>query len=219
MTVATTCPVCWRKVNFHTWRNRAEERCPRCKALRRHRQDWLYMKRVLRIDKVRGRMLHTAPEQGLYEKLSQLPALDYTTCDIVKGKAVMHQVDLTTCERYLDDSFDYIYSSHVLEHIPNLSAALGALYRVTNRGGRVILQVPLTKGPTFIHPAAIDSESRKEHHGHPDHMRCPGTDDWHEVLAEPGWNVEVAYIRDFVSPSEAKRFAVNLSAPVYVCTK
>ncbi len=219
MAIVTMCPVCVGRVKFETWRGRPQERCPRCKALKRHRQDWLFLKRVLQIEQARGRMLHTAPEHGLYKLLNRLPYLDYTTCDIVPSKSVMHQVDLTNCERYTDDSFDYIYSSHVLEHIADLSAALHQLYRISKPGGCAILQVPLRDGPTFVHPEAVDRESRKRFHGHPDHKRWPGREDWHVILAEPGWSVTIARVGDFATANEANRFAVNLGSPVYVCKK
>src|SRR6266849_1160943 len=53
--------------------------------------------------------------------------------------------DVTKLELFADESFDYIYSSHVLEDMPHPAAVLKEWWRVIKPGGNLILYLPLSK--------------------------------------------------------------------------
>jgi len=50
--------------------------------------------------------------------------------------------DAQLLDRIEDESFDFVYSSHTLEHVADASAALRNWYRVVKPGGHLILFVP-----------------------------------------------------------------------------
>ena len=50
---------------------------------------------------------------------------------------------------YPDESFDVIYCSHVLEHVPDDCKAMRESPRVLKRGGWAILLVPINAGKTY----------------------------------------------------------------------
>ena len=54
----------------------------------------------------------------------------------------LQQIDLP------DASVDVILTPHVLEHVPDTDRALSELFRVIAPGGRMYLQVPLSRGQT-----------------------------------------------------------------------
>jgi len=50
--------------------------------------------------------------------------------------------DASNIKRYKDESFDYVYSSHTLEHLARPAEALGNWWRLVKRGGYLIIYVP-----------------------------------------------------------------------------
>jgi SAM-dependent methyltransferase len=50
--------------------------------------------------------------------------------------------DATYLEGVSDNSFDFVYSSHCLEHIPDMETALKNWWRILKRGGYLILFLP-----------------------------------------------------------------------------
>lgn len=50
---------------------------------------------------------------------------------------------------YPDESFDVIYCSHVLEHVPDDRKAMREFRRVLKRSGWAILLVPINAGKTY----------------------------------------------------------------------
>lgn len=59
--------------------------------------------------------------------------------------AEMHDKDIcdaTTMEAYEDESFDTVYSSHILEHLSDPIAAVKNWLRICKKGGIVFISVP-----------------------------------------------------------------------------
>jgi SAM-dependent methyltransferase len=50
--------------------------------------------------------------------------------------------DATTMEIYEDNSFDYVYASHVLEHLDDPITAIKNWYRICKPGGHIIMSIP-----------------------------------------------------------------------------
>ena len=48
-----------------------------------------------------------------------------------------------------DDEFDLIVSNHVVEHVPDVMAFIGELYRITRNGGRISLLTPHYTNPDW----------------------------------------------------------------------
>ena len=50
--------------------------------------------------------------------------------------------DATTMEIYADNTFDYVYASHVLEHLDDPITAIQNWYRICKPGGHIIMSIP-----------------------------------------------------------------------------
>ena len=109
-----------------------DRRCPECRSLERHRAVWLCFQARTNLFDEQLRMLHIAPEGALGPRLSALPNLHYLSADLSSPRAMVH-MDLTELAAP-DGSFDVVYASHVLEHIPDDRQAICEIHRVLRPG-------------------------------------------------------------------------------------
>jgi glycosyltransferase involved in cell wall biosynthesis/SAM-dependent methyltransferase len=174
------CPVCESKLReFLPYgvvkKVRANSYCPVCGTVERHRFSWLYLeRRTAFFSGAHRRFLHIAPEGCLKWKFQFVPGIDYLSADLADPCAMV-RMDLTDIQ-YPDASFDAIYCSHVLEHIPDDLKAMRELYRVLAKGGWVLIQVPIREGPTVEDPGVTDPKERERRFGQHDHVREYGLD-------------------------------------------
>ena len=200
-----SCPVCrtsCRQFRQYGMVPRPEAQCPNCGSLERHRGVLLYMKQ--QTDLFDGRpksMLHIAPEHCLERVLRGLSFVEYLSADL-DGDQAMVQMDITQID-YPADSFDVIYCSHVLEHIPDDTKAMRELHRVLTPTGWAILQVPIVADETFEDPSIVTPEQRQEVFGHPDHVRNYGSD-YAERLKEAGFSVTVHTLTDVLGSASVQ---------------
>lgn len=216
------CPLCRHTASrFALFRGRSNARCPNCRALERHRLDWLFFARYLRIRDIDGCMLHMAPERAMKPRFSKLPRLEYISGDI-RGKAAgadrrvdVHRIPFPT------NKFQVIYASHVLEHVEDDLVAMREFCRVLDaNGGSAVLQVPLLPNRmTYRNVYAKTPAARKKHHGQNDHLRWYGNLDYHLLLTAAGFNVEIVPSKEFISPGEYDEFGLRRNSHVYLCRK
>lgn len=109
--------------------------------------------------------LHFAPEQCLQPHMSAMFE-NYQTADLYK-KNVDHQVDLQNFP-FADETFDFVFASHVLEHIPDDRKALSEIRRVLKPQGMAILPVPIVVASTIEYLAPEPLQDN--------HVRAPGLD-------------------------------------------
>ena len=162
------CPVCnytgaFKDLKATTaWRKHAQ--CPKCKALERHRLQYLVVDQLLsKLDTSALSMLHFAPEnffRGYFaDKFGR-----YETADLYMSE-VDHRVDLQNLP-FADQSYDFVFASHVLEHIPDDLKAIAEIRRVLKPKGIAILPVPLVAEQTIEYP---EPNPKEEYH-----VRAPG---------------------------------------------
>lgn len=120
------------------------------------------------------RMLHFAPEICLERRFRQLMGASYVTADLLDPKVDV-RADITNLQ-FSDSSFDVIYCSHVLEHVPDDRAAMRELFRVLDKNGLAIVMVPLKGATTEEDLTITDSEERARRYGQADHVRYYGMD-------------------------------------------
>ncbi len=218
---ARFCPVCgksssrFRKFGLVP---REDAECAHCLALERHRLFWLFVtRRTSLFDGKPKKMLHVAPERCFESKFKQLLGDRYLTADLLDPRAMV-KMDITNIG-YPDKSFDVIYCSHVLEHVPDDRKAMREFYRTLKCDGWAILLVPITAKETFEGSSIADPEERLRLFGQEDHVRRYGPD-YADRLKEAGFSVEIIRVNDLAQHDEAVRMGLTpISGEIYYCTK
>jgi len=164
------CPVCgysgpFQDVNPPSGR-RKHAKCPRCGAAERHRIQYMVVKNLLKDrDTSSSRMLHFAPEE-LFKEFFSTRFGNYETADLVM-KDVDHHIDLQNLP-FEDQTYDFVFASHVLEHIPDDIKAISEIRRILKPNGIAVLPVPLVAEKTVDYPEPNPHEAY--------HVRAPGND-------------------------------------------
>ena len=215
------CPVC--KMPSKKFREfgiipRANAKCVRCGALERHRLVWLYFERMTDLfDRRPKRTLHVAPEQMFENLLKHYLGSYYLTADLHNPNAMV-RMDITEID-YADETFDVIYCSHVLEHVPDDRRAIREFHRVLKPNGWIVLLVPITADKTFEDPSITKPCDRLKLFGKEDHVRRYGPD-FIERLREQGFKVKVTTPTDFLIEEEIELMGITDAAgEIYHCTK
>lgn len=212
------CPVCHSKLRkfivlyrpYHLW-------CPVCASLQRHRLVWLFLEsEQLRITQIKRRMLHFAPEPAISARLAALDCLDYVSADLYDPHATLK---MDVCDiRFPDGSFDLIYCSHVLEHIPDDAQALREFWRVLKPGGEAVIIVPILAEITDEDATITDPKERLARFGQVDHVRVYGRD-FQERLVTAGFSVKEYKTADLAQGDEITRFGLAASESIFYCKK
>jgi len=195
---------------------RENARCPVCGSLERHRMIWLYLNHETDLFVSRQKkMLHIAPESFFTDKLSKCSYIEYLSADLI-NPAAMVKMDITDI-KYPDNSFDVIYCSHVLEHVPDDQTAMKELARVLSPKGWAILQVPIDTDQTFEDPTITDPQERERLFGQSDHVRVYGLD-YKDRLEAAGFQVKVVpYLAQF-DVSDKHRYGLGIDRDdIYFC--
>ena len=164
------CPICgyrgpFADVNLPTG-HRRHAKCPSCGALERHRIQYLVMNNIVKhINTDELKMLHFAPEDFLRKAFADKFG-QYETADLYM-KDVDHKVDLQRLP-FNDATYDFVFASHVLEHIPDDAQAISEIRRILKPRGIAVLPVPLVAEKTIEYPEPNPNETF--------HVRAPGFD-------------------------------------------
>jgi SAM-dependent methyltransferase len=198
---------------------RENAKCPVCGSVERYRSIYLYLKNKTNIfEPPRKKVLHTAPELILTEKLATNKYIDYISSDIdPKKTSAMVRIDLTNIN-ISNNIFDVIISSHVLEHIVDDKKALTEIYRILKPGGRALIIVPIIAEKTFIAPNLKDEKDRIRFYGKEDHVRGYGLD-FKELLEDTGFKVKVENYSKDLSDAEIQYLGLLKQDDIFHCTK
>lgn len=110
-------------------------------------------------------ILHFAPED-FFKPFFQDRFGTVHTADL-NARAVDFAIDIQAMP--LDDSsYDVVFASHVLEHVPDDSSAIAEIRRILKPGGIAVLPVPIVAEKTVEYPEANPSDHF--------HVRAPGLD-------------------------------------------
>lgn len=170
---------------------RENDSCPVCHGCDRTRMMMRYLQQYTPVGRSTLRLLHVAPDYGLYLWLQRQPDLDYVGSDIdahryrhIKG---IRTEDLTATS-FADESLDIVVCSHVLEHVPDDRAAFAEVARILKPGGIAILLTPYAldgKG-TDEDPSIADPAERDRRFGQWDHVRLYDRDTFLQRMAAAG---------------------------------
>jgi SAM-dependent methyltransferase len=187
---------------------RRNSRCPVCGSVERHRFLWLYLLGATDFLGGRHRLLHTAPEPCLEDRLRPLPNLRYLSVDRFNPFADL-SADLTDLP-LPTAGFDRLITSHVLEHIPDDRAAMAELARVLRPNGEAIVMVPFDPSrPTTAEDPAMDTPAKRlAAYGHPFHYRIYGAD-LTDRLADAGLSARIVESKRYLTAHQRRRFRIN----------
>lgn len=164
------CPICawrgpFRPLGRATGR-RPHALCPSCGAFERHRLQALVLGKLLKDRDTRGlRALHFAPEPSLAALLRRTFGRYESSDPATPG--VDHRYDLRELP-CADGEYDFVYASHVLEHIAEDRRAIREIRRILRPGGIAVLPVPIVAPRTVEYPEPNPHETF--------HVRAPGPD-------------------------------------------
>ena len=209
------CPICGRTSRrFAPYRRRREAMCVWCSSLERHRLVWSYFQqRTNLFDGSRRRILHVAPERCFEPRFRARLGRGYVTADIGDPRADVHMDVMQLA--FPDATFDFVYCSHVLEHVADDRRAMREFRRVLKPGGHAVLMVPIIRSDqTFEDPAITDPRERERAFGQHDHVRAYGPD-YVDRLRDAGFAVDVLDTQALATPDDVDRMV--LSGRVYVC--
>lgn len=196
-------------------KQRPNATCPVCGSLERHRMLWKYFQEETDLlSGIQKKMLHIAPEPCFFRQFRKVSAIDYLTADLVNPAMV--QMDITNIQ-FPNNSFDVIYCSHVLEHIPDDRKAMQELARVLKPSGWAILQVPMGSQPTQEDLSITDPQERTRRYGQSDHVRMYGPD-YKDRLEQAGFRVSVIPYLEQFDVTQRQHYGLSLHKDdVYYC--
>lgn len=221
-----------RDVKFLDFNKRQEVQCSSCKSLERHRMSGIYFEsNPIESNFV---VLHIAPELITYQYLSS-KSLNYESGDLFpqlyKDIPNVKKMDLTALP-HGNETFDFVYASHILEHIPEDKKAINEIFRVTKKNGSALIMVPqdLRRETTYEDFSITSPQDRLKHFGQTDHVRWYGRD-FSQRLIDAGFNVKIYYhpkitsvaiklpAHEYIQISNKNELRLNHNDIVYICTK
>ena len=179
------CNICGNKT-FADVKSRVNARCTNCNSLERTRLLWLFLQDIDITDTTR--ILHLAPERGLYDKLkAHAKPGNYVCADFEPQRysfaSEIIAIDLTDLDDQPSDQYDIIVHAHVMEHIPcNIAYTLFHLHRMMTSGGRHVCVIPFLSGKYDESFQDMPEKERVRRFGQHDHVRRFGVEDIHRHL-------------------------------------
>ncbi len=194
------CNICGGS-HFENAGTRTAARCKSCGSFERTRLLWLHIEKKIELTSA-TRILHLAPELGLYRRISsKVAAPHYDVRDLFPENFPfadrIREIDLCRLEGLPSNHYDLIIHSHVLEHVPcNIAYTLFHLHRAMDPAGHHMFVVPFTSGRYDECFQDITAEERRRRFGQEDHVRSIGKLD---VEAHLGSVVKIDADVDFES--------------------
>jgi SAM-dependent methyltransferase len=146
-----------------------EEICPNCEALGRQRQLVRHIRdRMGLLSLDAPNVLGVGASKAVIGWLRRRGFKNLVTVDL-RPNATTLRMDVTSLG-FKDDTFDAIFCSHVLEHVPDDLGALREMLRVLKDGGACVIQVPLEQG--LLETTEYGGPDLEEF----GHVRCYGRD-------------------------------------------
>lgn len=218
------CPVCERSFSkFLSYGSNVAHRenvlCPYDLTLERHRLMWLYLKKESNFFTAEGlKVLHIAPEQCFLPLFKKQSNLSYLTGDLESPIADIH-FDLHAIPLE-DNRFDVVFCNHVMEHVKDPIQCMKEIYRVMNKGGWAIMQVPqdFNRTETYEDASITSPEDREKHFWQKDHVRLFGKD-YPQWLEKAGFKVTEFNLNNHFSNEEIERYRLMKGEVLYIAHK
>ena len=204
------CPVCgWRGPRFLNFVSADEIIsnciCPGCGSFDRHRQLVLGVRAELGTgnsapEVMLGFSLSTALRFLLeHEGLARCFRCDVTADDDRFAPDVVSDL---RCTPYADESVDWVFCSHVLEHIAELDLCVDEILRILKPGGLAWLQVPFEPGIAHSRRIPIDPHRAHAH-------AWQFAPDFGGLIERDGWTISEIVAEEMLSPAELRRYGID----------
>ncbi len=215
------CPVCnWQGSRFRNFLSADEIIrhciCPVCGSFDRHRQLVLGVRRRLKSspgwapDIMVGFSLSSAMRFLLeHEGLSRCLRTDF---DLDDRRFLPDFLGDLRSAPLVDGSVEWIFCSHVLEHIPELDICVDEILRILKPGGLAWVQVPFEPGLAHSHSITIDAYRAHAH-------AWQFAPDFGNLLQRDGWEVTEVIAGEEFSPDQLRQFVIHPLERYWICSK
>ncbi len=212
------CPLCDSETaEFEAHNGKPNRRCPTCRSLGRQRLAWSYLQRETDLFEPPAKyLLQLAPESALERRLAPHSNIHYLSGDLSSPKALV-KCDLTALP-FIDDTFDVLLCSHVLEHVKDDHQAMREMFRVLRPGRWALIQVPVLADRTDEDSRVKTAAERLARFGQHDHVRIYGLD-VADRLQEVGFDVSVEKYGRTLGKEMSQRLGIGRSQYLFVCRK
>jgi len=192
--------------------------CPFCGSRAKHRFEWLYFERKMDLFSNKDKkILHIAPEKGIVYRLKKYFGKGYITADL-NDPLAMVKMDIMDIQ-YPDNTFDVIFSSHVIEYTKDDAVAMREIHRVLKRDGSALFITNVWSKPTLDGYKVADPLTRIKIFGQEDaNIRQYGPD-FVGRLVDAGFSVTVTRVPDLVENDEAVYMGLAEAGEIYHCRK
>ena len=191
---------------------------PDSMSLERHRLMWLFLQQKTNFFTEKLKFLHVAPEFCFINLFKKMENLHYITGDLVSPWADV-KMDIHNIP-FKDNEFDVVICNHVLEHVKDDKKVMQEFYRVMNKGGWGIFQVPIDKNnkQTIEDPNITDPKDRERIYWQSDHLRLYGLD-YSKKLQKVGFKVTESNFINELEEELVNKYALPKDEIIYFCEK
>ena len=168
--------------------------CPICGA---NDRDRLILSYIYNKSRNNQAILEIAPSSPIRARL-KISQNYYRSCDLFMSD-VDDKCDITNMSCYLDQSFDIVICSHVLEHIHEDTKAISEIARVLKPQGEALILVPIPIGlqENLYDPEIVDIETRVKMYGQDDHVRMYSKSGLTDLIVNSGLKLKTwTYLDD-----------------------
>lgn len=192
--------------------------CSICNASDRERLYAEWIDSAILSKKIKGSLIHFAPESSLSKYLREMNYFEYETADMMM-EGVDHNIDITDMP-FENESYDFFICSHVLEHVDDDRKAIAELYRVLKFGGKGILMAPICQDIDDTHEdsSITTPEGRWANFGQDDHVRLYSKNDYIERIEDKGFIVDQFDIKHF-GKKKFQELGLSATSNLYVVSK
>ena len=192
-------------------------RCPSCGAVNRVRMLFEYLEEN-GLKNIKDVLYMSPTTPGLNYFRTKYPSITVVTDDLFANNCDYHY-DIMDMYGFRDDQFDLVICSHVLEHVKDDIKAVQEMYRVTKKGGRVIVIVPLIlHGDEFDESTELSETENWKRFGDATHVRAYSKKSMEKRIKESGFDFDMIDMNSF-DPEIRRKNAMIESDVLYVIKK
>jgi SAM-dependent methyltransferase len=205
------CPVCdWKGQRFRNFLSADEVIrhciCPGCGSFDRHRQLVVGVRSELAGNRqnnpevIVGFSLSTAMRFLLeHEGLARCFRSDIDADDKRFSPDLVMDLRQSSIQ---DESVDWVFCSHVLEHIPELGICIDEILRFLKPGGAAWIQVPFEPGRAHSRRIEIDPHRAHAH-------AWQFAPDFGSLIERPNWTVTEVIAAESIPEDDLKRYGID----------